>query len=726
MASSAFARCWAAAPSTSRAALEDAGADDLVSIARLVRRNEIEAEVLEELFGPRRQVTPEDLQHFADLRGLACRATYKKNEADAQRQDSEFMVKRWKETEEKKRRKEEAFFEGGGVGQGMPVLPPGPARGARKPRSRLRSTGTTAVDDRRAAAKDGELRAGYVGDIVDILIALDCPTAQAAARTSDPRETLSLVAAGRRASTLRARLRSWRAFLRWLWAAHGERWPQDWRRVLDYMRARVVEPCGKQTLLSLAHAAGFWERATGWPLTADPLWDMSVKELLSRVAGRAGGQASITAPPFLMMHLALLEQTVMDEMEDRWLRCYAGWKAIKVWGALRFSDHRGMSPGNIELHDDGITYRFTMTKTTGKEKTVQVRMGAISAGAYLQEKDWLQTWMNLMAMTVTHDRDYLMSPPGKDPHSAALKELTYAEAAGWSRALLLRFGVKLGMTEQAAGWMSHYFTEHSERSTLTTIGMAMGHTEEYLKPLGGWGATSAQRYMKAAVTRMQEIQDEVAHMLRKQWGAGDLVGEAIQIEALARYLQDRGIDKQDAIRQAYLNAATDGKRCETTSAAGTSSSTSTTMEIEGQAAARTTAGEAAPAQKRRQGVKGTAIGLNPAAVEEQHDLKYLSGLPESERGYVVSITAKTRFRRLHFLGACCRIPGIHYMDYELYGSTKPGEYDYHDHCRQCWPPQDGTATTTSTGQGASSTGELGDPEATEDSQDHSSSSEGES
>ncbi len=130
-----------------------------------------------------------------------------------------------------------------------------------------------------------------------------------------------------------------------------------------------------------------------------------------------------------------------------------------------------------------------------------------------------------------------------------------------------------------------------------------------------------------------------------------------------------------------------------------------------------------PAPKRRQGQKGAAVGPNPAAVEEQRELKHLSGLPESERGYVVSITAKTRFRRLHYLGACCRVPGIHYIDYELYGNTKPAVQDYDDHCRQCWPPQGSTETAAKGQQGATMANELGDPEITEDSQHHSSSSE---
>ena len=44
----------------------------------------------------------------------------------------------------------------------------------------------------------------------------------------------------------------------------------------------------------------------------------------------------------------------------------------------------------------------------------------------------------------------------------------------------------------------------------------------------------------------------------------------------------------------------------------------------------------------------------------------------------------TRFRRLHLLGACPRVPGVDYLDYEEWGWTRPSTGQYHDYCHQCW------------------------------------------
>ncbi len=132
MASAAFDRSWASASEDLRAALADAGADDPVSIARLVRGTEVAAEVLDEIYGPSRVVAAADLHHFDELRHLATRVAHRRNEKDAQRGDHESLVQFWKEAEEKKRKKEEAFFEVGGGRAGdarpCPRVPAGRAQ----------------------------------------------------------------------------------------------------------------------------------------------------------------------------------------------------------------------------------------------------------------------------------------------------------------------------------------------------------------------------------------------------------------------------------------------------------------------------------------------------------------------------------------------------------------------------------------------------------------------
>ena len=44
---------------------------------------------------------------------------------------------------------------------------------------------------------------------------------------------------------------------------------------------------------------------------------------------------------------------------------------------------------------------------------------------------------------------------------------------------------------------------------------------------------------------------------------------------------------------------------------------------------------------------------------------------------------KKGWRRLHYLGGCARLPGIHYLNYEFLGEEQPKEDKYDDTCGQC-------------------------------------------
>jgi len=58
-------------------------------------------------------------------------------------------------------------------------------------------------------------------------------------------------------------------------------------------------------------------------------------------------------------------------------------------------------------------------------------------------------------------------------------------------------------------------------------------------------------------------------------------------------------------------------------------------------------------------------------------------VPAGEQGYVVSL-GKRDWRRLHYLGGCSRMPGIHYLRYEFLGQERPEPDRYDEVCKQCW------------------------------------------
>ena len=79
---------------------------------------------------------------------------------------------------------------------------------------------------------------------------------------------------------------------------------------------------------------------------------------------------------------------------------------------------------------------------------------------------------------------------------------------------------------------------------------------------------------------------------------------------------------------------------------------------------------------------------SPSFTEATLDTEPVLVLPIEDKaphGYVVAIAGSSRRRRLHQVGRCWRVPGLHYKDFEVFGDTLPAAEDYHLICRQCWP-----------------------------------------
>ena len=58
------------------------------------------------------------------------------------------------------------------------------------------------------------------------------------------------------------------------------------------------------------------------------------------------------------------------------------------------------------------------------------------------------------------------------------------------------------------------------------------------------------------------------------------------------------------------------------------------------------------------------------------------GVDSKRRG--VGMT-RGRFRRLHYAGACWRLPGVHFLNWEDLGSEEPDLSRIDARCSQCFP-----------------------------------------
>ncbi len=237
--------------------------------------------------------------------------------------ESHFEIKRQRRDREELERR----FLGGGVRYGSTVrgtLPPRLTASARR-RHSLGPVSARAAAGGSAELEEAALRKKLIDQLVDLLLHLGGPLVEQARLASDPRAMLALTAGGRRARTLRTRLRAWKAFSVWLGAAHNESWPSTWARLLDYAQVRADEPCGRQTLLGFFGAVKFIEVAAGYAvhMTHHVLYSAAVKEILTRVSARAGGQGARPANRPLVAQLRWYESNVMNEGAMSWLRVYS-------------------------------------------------------------------------------------------------------------------------------------------------------------------------------------------------------------------------------------------------------------------------------------------------------------------------------------------------------------------------------------------------------------------
>ena len=99
--------------------------------------------------------------------------------------------------------------------------------------------------------------------------------------------TESLVGAGKRAATLRSRVRMARKYLAWLSMTYRVSFPTCVEHLTEYLKVRVSEPCNRGALRNTHRGFGFLDETAGVTAEAspsrDPLYSVIFNELLSKV-----------------------------------------------------------------------------------------------------------------------------------------------------------------------------------------------------------------------------------------------------------------------------------------------------------------------------------------------------------------------------------------------------------------------------------------------------------
>ena len=234
-------------------------------------------------------------------------------------------------------------------------------------------------------------RTRWLSSLADIVA--KSPTPMGRLLCSQP-GNLELLGGGRRASTLRSRVRELRKFFAWFSVTYEEEFPTTEEHFTGFLRARASEPCNRGALKATHRSFGFLEEVTGMPLserrTKSKLFDVILRELLSTALP---GKPAQQAPRFPIKVLTAVESFVVDETKPAYMRMYAWWVLLQNWCTLRFSDHRGISPRTVQEGAGFWSMLLERPKTIGRDKNVQMRPLYLDAACFFQYPRLVRVWV---------------------------------------------------------------------------------------------------------------------------------------------------------------------------------------------------------------------------------------------------------------------------------------------------------------------------------------------
>ena len=340
-----------------------------------------------------------------------------------------------------------------------------------------------------------------------------------------------LIGGGRRASTLRSRVRSFRRFLSWLGLRHEQIYPTSLTQLTEYLQVRVSEPCNRGSLKGTHQSMVFLESMAGVPVaerfTNSQLYNVMYQELLvSTLPGRPQKQAQRV----LVAMMEALEGLVVSRQTPQYFRSFAWWLLIQNWATLRFSDHRGIDPASVRVDETGFSALLTRSKTIGADKAIVSRPLVIDRCCYLSVSTWLQTgWKDLREMA-DYPRDYLMPSPSSNGHGFRKKELSYDTACAMQNRVLRM--ARLNDEQLFSQSATRFWTPHSNRTFLPTATAVLGFVKSARDFLGGWSAQASERYARIASQRIRNMQRTVVAEVQK--GLEDPLSEAETLGSVRR------------------------------------------------------------------------------------------------------------------------------------------------------------------------------------------------
>ena len=252
-------------------------------------------------------------------------------------------------------------------------------------------------------------------------------------------------------------------------------------------------------------------------------------------------------------------------------------------------------------------------------------------------------------------------------------EAKYADGLAMGRALLQRLRTAGGEVLLNPG-VEKFWSEHSDRATLPSwVGCVATFPTDWIANLGRWAGGCSDAYVRTTMLRIRKMQLASVALYRRAEDASAAFGEEEVLGKLGEWMHDKGFSL------AEINSQLDR------------------LAVSGQQAPPSPT-DLADASSDEDDEK------TPEAMPEASPRLVVVDPTEAEipiGSYIVSIQARSRFKRLHRLGECWRKPGVDYVEYEVLGLELPPASRYSAVCRTCFANGEVNAEEVSSGSSSS-------------------------
>ena len=281
-------------------------------------------------------------------------------------------------------------------------------------------------------------------------------------------------------------------------------------------------------------------------------------------------------------------------------------------------------------------------------------------------------------------RGYFLPLPTQDLEGALRQRARYSDSSGFSRSLLSSLETPVG-TRLLPAEAATFWTEHSDRAGVDSWCASLGLPAPDRAFLGRWAVKgSTDLYVRTAVRVVENLQVLAAKKAQEAAGGGaDHYGEEHLLQELHGHLLRHGCPEDTAMaaveRLTHCNYTLRPEQEPTFRAALAAAPAAPTLdEIQEEEAEDEDDEDDEEDEEPMETAPLHAEVVELAA-------KQLLPPPPTPHGFVVSITRRGKFRRLHLGGVCRLTPGVHYKDFEVWGDMMPGESEVQAGCARCLP-----------------------------------------